>query len=278
MYSQLERRNRLMKRKIDLTTVGGLLLCLGGIFSGYLMEGGSLSALLAVSPLLIIFGGTIGVVTITMSISGLKSMPKLFRNIFTDVTYDFQVLINNLCDWTKVSRKDGIVALGNVAETIEDPFVKRGIEYILDGSDYDTIKELLEKEIEAMMERHSAGAKPFEQAGAFAPTMGIIGTVLGLVVILGGLGSAGIEELGEGIATAFLATFMGVASANLIFLPFNEKLKGKSAKEVLYKEIAMQGVLGIQSGVNPKTLRKKLIAYLPESQKNVETSSGKEGQ
>lgn len=267
-----------MKRKIDLTTVGGLILALGGIGAGYLMEGGSFSALLAVSPILIIFGGTIGAVSMTAGLQTIKSFPKLVRNIFTNIDYDFQKLIAELCEWTKVSRRDGIVALGNIAETIEDPFVKRGIEYILDGSDYDTIKELLEKEIEAMMERHHAGTKPFEQGGAFAPTMGIIGTVLGLVVILGGLGSAGIEELGHGIATAFLATFMGVASANLLFLPFGENLKGKSTNEVLYKEIAMQGILGIQTGVNPKTLRKKLVAYLPEAAKNEENSAGKEGE
>lgn len=268
-----------MKRKMDLTTIGGLLLALAGIGVGYLLEGGSFSALLAISPILIIFGGTFGVVTVTMNVSTLKDMPKVIKIIFTDANYNFQELIDNLCDWTKVSRRDGIVALGNIAEKVEDPFVKRGIEYILDGSDYETIKELLEKEIEAMMERHHAGAKPFEQGGAFAPTMGIIGTVLGLVVILGGLGSAGIEELGHGIATAFLATFMGVASANLVFLPFAEKLKGKSSNEMLYKEIAMQGILGIQTGVNPKILRKKLVAYMPESLKDVEVaSSGKEAE
>lgn len=267
-----------MKRKIDLTTVGGLLIALIGIGVGYVLEGGSFGALLAISPILIIFGGTIGVVVVTMSTKTLKDLPKIVKNIFLDATYDYQQLINDLCDWTKVSRRDGIVALGNIAEKIDDPYLKKGIEYILDGSDYETIKELLEKEIESMMERHQTGAKPFEQAGAFAPTMGIVGTVLGLVVILGSLGTAGIEELGHGIATAFLATFMGVASANLVFLPFSEKLKGKSAQEVLYKEIAMNGILGIQTGTNPKILRKKLVAFLPESLTiEEESSNGKEG-
>lgn len=267
-----------MQRKIDITTAGGLLLAFLGIGLGYYLEGGDFGALVAISPIMIIFGGTFGVVTVTMSMSTVKSLPQILKLIFTDASYDFQELINNLCEWTKVSRRDGIVALGTIAEKIEDQYLKRGIEYILDGSDYETIKELLEKEIESMMERHHAGQKPFEQAGAFAPTMGIVGTVLGLVVVLGGLGSAGIEELGHGIATAFLATFMGVASANLVFLPFNEKLKTKSAQEILYKEIAMQGILGIQTGTNPKILRKKLVAYLPESLKVEEVSPGKEGE
>lgn len=267
-----------MKRKIDLTTIGGLLLALIGIGTGYMMEGGDFAALLAVSPLMIIFGGTIGVVTVTMSMSTLKDMPKLFKYIFTDASYDFQALIENMVEWGKVARRDGIVALGNIAEKIEDPYVKKGMEYILDGSDYETIQELLEKEIEAMMERHHTGAKPFEQAGGFAPTMGIIGTVLGLVVILGSLGSAGIEELGHGIATAFLATFMGVASANLVFLPFAEKLKGKSTMEVLYKEIAMNGILGIQKGVSPTILKKKLESFLPDAMLNKPVKTGKEGE
>lgn len=264
--------------KLDLTTIGGLLLAFLGIGLGYYFEGGDFSALIAISPILIIYGGTFGVVGITMSMSTVKSLPKLLKIIFTDSTYDFQGLINNLCDWTKVSRRDGIVALGTIAEKIEDKYLKKGIEYILDGSDYETIKEMLEKEIETMMERHHTGSKPFEQAGAFAPTMGIVGTVLGLVVVLGGLGNSGIEELGHGIAVAFLATFNGVASANLVFLPFAEKLKNKSSQEVLYKEIAMQGILGIQTGTNPKILRKKLVAYLPESMKVEEVSAGKEGE
>ncbi|MED2737403.1 motility protein A [Bacillus toyonensis] len=264
------------QRKLDLTTVGGLLIALLGIGVGYLLEGGEFAALLAVSPILIIFGGTIGVVAITMNQSDVKNIPKLIKIIFTDANYDFQELINNMCEWTKVSRRDGIVALGKIATEIEDPFIKRGIEYILDGSDYETIKELLEKEVEAMMERHHTGSKPFEQAGGFSPTMGIIGTVLGLVVVLGGLGGADIEELGHGIATAFIATLMGVAFANLAALPFAETLKGKSSKEVLYKDIAIQGILGIQTGTNPKILRKKLVANLPESMKAEETSNEKE--
>lgn len=263
------------KKSLDLTTIGGLLLAFVGIGVGYYLEGGDFAALIAISPILIIFGGCFGVVTVTMPLKQLKEMPKILKIIFIDETYDFQGLIDNMCEWTKVSRREGIVALGQATEDLNDPFIKRGIEYILEGSGYETIHELMEKELEATMERHHNGAKPFEQAGAFAPTMGIVGTVLGLVVILGDLGNSSIEELGHGIAVAFLATFMGVASANLIFLPFCEKLKAKSSQEILYKEIAMQGILGIQTGTNPKMLRKKLLAYLPESMKNYE-DSGKE--
>lgn len=254
-----------MKRKIDLTSVLGLVLAFAGIGVGYILEGGSLVALLAVSPILIIFGGTIGVTIAITHMSTVKDIPKLVKIVFTDVDYDHIKLIDDICEWAKVSRKEGIVALGNITNDIEDPYLKKGMEYILDGSDYETIKEMLEKEIEAMMERHHSGAKPFEQAGGYGPSMGIVGTVLGLVVILGNLATADIGELGHGISAAFLATFMGVASANLVFLPFAEKLKVKSGREVLYKEIALNGILGIQTGTNPKILKKKLVAFLPYS-------------
>lgn len=253
--------------KVDITTIVGLILALGGIGTGYAMEGGSFTALVAISPIFIIFGGTFGVVAVTMKANDVKQLPKLLKILFTQRKYDTLKLIEDLCAWAKISRKDGVVALDNIKKEIDDPFVRRGIDYILDGNDHETIHDFLEKEIESMMERHHAGSQPFEQAGGFSPTMGIIGTVLGLVTILGSLGNADINELGHGIATAFLATFMGVAFANLVSLPFSAKLKTKSAEEVLYREIAMQGVLAIQTGENPLILRKRLLSYLPDYMK-----------
>lgn len=253
--------------RLDLPTIAGLVLALAGIGIGYLLEGGSFIALIAVSPILIIFGGTFGVVLITMRMDNVKQLPKLFGVLFQQKEYDYLKLIEDMCHWAKLSRKDGILALDTIKKEIENPFVRRGIDYILDGNDQETIKEFLDCEIEAMMDRHHANAQPFEQAGGFSPTMGIIGTVLGLIVVLNGLGNADISELGHGIATAFLATFMGVAFANLVALPFAAKLKTKSAEEVLYKEIVKQGVLAIQTGENPLVLRKRLLCYLPDYMK-----------
>lgn len=258
--------------KIDLTTVAGLVIAFAGIGIGYLLEGGSFVALLAVSPILIIFGGTIGVVTITMRTSDVKQLPKVMKVLFTQEKYDYLELIDQLCDWSAKSRKEGLNVLDSIKEEIQNPFVKRGLDYVLDGNDSETVEEFMDKEIESMMDRHHQGAQPFEQAGGFAPTMGIVGTVLGLIVVLAGLGSSDIAELGHGIATAFLATFMGVASANLAFLPFGAKLKVKSAEEVLYREIAKQGLLAIQTGENHLVLRKRLLSYLPDYLK-----AGKEG-
>ena len=254
--------------KIDITTILGLIVALAGLGIGYLLEGGDFNALIAPSPILIIFGGTFGVVLITMRMEDVKQLPKVVKQVFVVKQYDYLSLINDLCSWAKISRKDGIVALDNIKKEIEDPFVRRGNDYILDGNDNETIKDFLDKEIEAMMERHHRGSQPFEQGGGFAPTMGIIGCVLGLVVILGGLGAgADVGKLAHGIAVAFIATLMGIALANIALLPFAAKLKAKSSEEVLFKEIAAQGILAIQTGENPLVLRKRLLSYLPDYMK-----------
>ena len=258
------------KKKIDLLSIIGLLVGLGGIGVGFYLEGGQFSSLLAPSPILIIFGGTFGAVLVTMNMKQVKEIPKLLTIIYTEKEYDFQGLIENFSEWVKISRREGIVALGEIAEKVEDPFIKRGLEYILEGNDYETIKELLEKEIEYTSERHHKGANVFESLGGFAPTMGIIGAVLGLVVTLSKLGNSDVSELGHGISVAFLATLMGIGFANLVVLPMGGKLKAKSETEMLYKVVAIEGILGIQSGQNPKTLKRKMVAYLSEQVKNEE--------
>lgn len=264
------------KSKLDIPTLIGLVVGFGGMGIGYYLEGGDFSALLAISPILIIFGGTFGAVIITMTDKDIKRLPNLIKQIFQDKIYNYEQTINDLCNWAYIARSEGFVALGDVAENINEPFTKRGVEYILEGNDHDRIKNLMEAEVEAMIDRHERGAKPFEQGGGYAPTMGIIGAVLGLVVVLGGLGSSGVDELGHGIATAFLATLMGIGLANLVLLPFAEKLKSKSDEEVLYRSIIIEGVLGIQTGQNPTTLRRILVAYLPEDEKHLGLNRGKD--
>lgn len=255
------------KHRLDLLSILGLLIGLGAIGLGFYLEGGQFSSLFAISPMLIIFGGTFGAVLTTMSVEQIKEMPKLFKIIYTEQSYNFQGLIENFTEWSKISRREGIVALGEITEKVEDPFVHRGLEYILEGNDYETVKELLEKELDSMVDRHQTGSDPFEQAGGYAPTMGILGAVMGLVVVLSGLGGSDISELGKGISVAFLATLMGVGFANLVALPMAAKLKAKSQQEILYKTIAIEGLLGIQSGQNPRILERKMVAYLPEETK-----------
>lgn len=250
--------------KLDLSTVIGLVLAFLGIGVGYMLEGGSFAALVAISPILIIFGGTFGVVIITQPTANLKQLGGILKNVFFEKKFDYIQLIDDFCQYAKTARTQGVVALESIKDKIEDPYVKRGLTLVIDSIEPENVKEFLETEISMMEQRHHQNAKIFSAAGGFSPTMGIIGTVLGLVVVLAGLGDSSIEELGHGIATAFLATFMGVASANLFFLPFDAKLKAKSQQEVQFREIAMHGILGIQEQESPIVLRKRLLSYLPD--------------
>jgi chemotaxis protein MotA len=264
-----------LKTKLDLTTLLGLIISLGGLGTGYFLEGGSFIALLAVSPLIIIFAGTIGVVTITQTGNGLKQLPGIFKAIFLERTYNYIEIIDNLCKWAKTTRNSGIVALDTIKNEIEDPFIRRGLDLVAASIEPEHVEVFLDTEIESMQSRHSNNANIFEQAGGFSPTMGIIGTVLGLIVILAKLGDSDIGELGHGIATAFLATLMGVGFANLICLPFAAKLKNRSKQETLYREIAKQGILAIQSQESPLVLRKRLLSMLPDYLKTgKETKNG----
>jgi chemotaxis protein MotA len=197
----------------------------------------------------------------------LKRLPGILKSVFTEKEYDYIALINQLCEWAGTARKQGIVALDKAKDEVTDPFLKRGLTLVVDSIEPDAVKDFLEADISQTMERHKQNAGIFDQAGAAAPTMGIIGTVLGLVVILAGLGNSSTAELGHGIATAFLATLMGVASANLVYIPFSTKLKNKSSKEILYREISTYGILAIQANESPIILKERLLSYLPDNLK-----------
>lgn len=253
------------KPTFNIVIIIGIIISFGGLGLGFILEGGSIASLFGASAILIIFGGTIGSTMVMMTKEEILNLPKTLKKVFTNENYDFAELILKMSEWSAVARKEGAIELEEISENEEDPFIKKGIRYILEGNEHDAIKELLEIEIDAMAGRHELGAKPYEQAGGIAPTMGIIGAVMGLVVVLAGLGSSGVDELGKGIAVAFLATLMGIGFANLICLPFAENLKGKSEKEILYRTVVTEGILGIHTGTSPTLLQKRLMAYLPSS-------------
>lgn len=253
-----------MKRTTDMTTFVGIILSIGGIAAGFYLEGGEFSTLLAISPILIIFLGTIGVVILTQPSDVIKQFPAIFKQIFVQTDYDYLKLVDQMCQWTRTSRQEGIIVLENVQEQISEPFLKKGIGLIVNSHDTEDVKDFLETEIDNMIERHTKNAQIFESAGGYSPTMGIIGTVLGLIVVLGNIGSGDPSLLGHGIATAFLATFMGISFANLVCLPFASKLKNKSDQEVLYREIVLKGLLAIQAQESPLVLRERLLSALPD--------------
>jgi len=246
---------------MNKTTLIGILIGMVGAIGGFLMDGAHLFLLWSTSSLVIVLGSTIGATILSFGMSEIKHIGKLFKKIFQEDNNDYFELIKQLEDYSMRARREGLLALENDIDSVEDPFIRKGLRSLVDGMEYEMIGEMMEQEISAMEERHSRGAKIFEAAAGYCPTMGIMGTVMHMLVIMTELSDPG--SLGPKISAAFTATLYGVFFANMFFFPFAEKLKGKSKDEVLYKTIAMEGILSIQKGVNPTVLREVLMVFLP---------------
>ncbi len=201
-----------------------------------------------------------------------KPVSKTLKLAFAYKPKDPLQTIEELVELSAIARREGILALEEKIETYEDEFFKNGLRLVVDGVDPDAARNMLETELTFIEQRHAKGAQPYEQAGGFAPTMGIIGTVMGLVHVLGNL--ANVEGLGPQIATAFIATLYGVASANVIYLPIAGKLKNRSQQEVLIRELMIEGILSIQAGENPNILSQKLRAFLAPQLRDRESRVG----
>jgi chemotaxis protein MotA len=253
---------------MDIATIIGLVLALIGVFVGYTLEGGNVMHLIAPTSFLIVMGGTIGAATLGMSMSDLKGLPKLFIKAFKSPPDRKQALLTELVELAELARRDGLLALEN--RQIEEPFLKRAMMLVVDGTDPETTRDILAMDLEAMEARHEQGYGIFNAMGAYAPTFGIIGTVMGLVHVLGNLGEP--ETLGHSIAVAFIATLYGVMSANLVFLPIATKLKLRSKLEVIEKTMAIEGTLAIQAGDNPRVIKEKLSAYIPPAQRGAKAA------
>jgi len=244
---------------MDLATLLGLIIALVGTIGGYLHEGGEMIGLFSVSSFMIVLGATVGAVFISFPMTELKEIPKLIKLIITDKDTDYGSLIAKITDLANIARKDGILALEPLTREINNKFLASGILMVVDGMDKEATKSIMEAEINAIQERHARRAKIFEAAGGYCPTMGIMGTVMSMISVLKDLNEP--STLGPKIAMAFTATLYGVGFANVLFLPFAEKLKSKSSAEMVYMEICMEGVLSIQAGESPKIISEKLAVF-----------------
>lgn len=249
---------------MDLATVIGIVIALAALLGGNVLEGGHLSALVNLPAAIIVFGGTIGATIICFSINDVKNVPSWFKVAFQEKQADAIKTIRTIVELADMARREGILKLESVVENLDNEFLKQGISLVIDGTDYEVTKSILETEVEFMRERHLTGAKFFDAAGAFSPTMGIIGTVMGLVHVLGNLSDT--ANLGSAIAVAFMATLYGVFSANVIWIPIGAKLKVRSKQEAIAREIIIEGVLAIQSGESPRIIEDRLKSFLsPEN-------------
>ncbi len=249
---------------MNLLTVGGLLLAWGALIASLILDGGELHAFLKLSPAILVFGGTFGAASIGFSLQDLKGLPAKTRRAFFTPKFDYHKVIEALVGFATKSRRDGVLALEDSIEAIEDDFMKKGLQMLVDGVDMDRLRDTLEQDIASLKQWYKEGEEFWKQMGGFSPTLGIIGTVLGLIHMLANLENA--ESMGPAIASAFIATMYGVSAANLLYLPIGNKIKTVATQDLLEKKIILQGLVCMQAGISPRMTEQTLLSFLyPES-------------
>ena len=251
---------------MDVSTVVGLIFGVVSLLVGMALKGVTPDALLNPAAILIIIFGTIGAVVIAFPMSELKRVPKLFGILFKEQKLASEMeLIQMFSEWADVARREGLLALEAKADEIEDPFLRNGLGLAIDGQNADYIRDVLTEEVEAMEDRHAAGALIFTQAGTYAPTLGVLGAVVGLVAALKDMND--IDALGLAISAAFIATLLGIFTGYVLWHPFANKLKRKSANEVQQKRMMIEGILSVLEGEAPRVIEQKLASYLPANER-----------
>ncbi|MFO0611642.1 MAG: flagellar motor protein [Polyangiaceae bacterium] len=245
---------------MDIGIFVGVAVALGSVILGNVLEGGHLGSLVGGPAALIVLGGTIGAVIIQFPLPLCATAAKQAGALLKRVKPDTNKVLDEIVDYAQRARKDGILGLEKVASNASHPFLSKGILMAVDGSDSNVIRSSLEIVISQEEEHTENSAKVFEAAGGYAPTVGIIGAVLGLIHVMSNLSD--INAVGSGIAAAFVATIYGVAAANIFFLPLAGRIKTTHQDETRVKELMLAGVLAIQEGLNPKLVRERLSGYV----------------
>lgn len=250
-------------KRVDIATIAGLAVGVGGVLAGLILDGGRPQDVIQFNAALIVFGGTLGAVMVTTPLPVLIRAARRVGAIFVSETHTAGGVIDEIIGYAVQARKQGIVSLEQQADAVRDPFLRKALNLAVDGIEMSQIRNTMELEISLLEQDRDAEAKTFEVAGGYSPTIGIIGAVLGLMQVMKNL--ANIDEVGRGIASAFVATVYGVASANLFLLPAGSKLRAQTREMVRIREVMLEGVLCIVEGLNPKLIRTKLEAYEAQS-------------
>jgi chemotaxis protein MotA len=245
---------------MDKLSLFGLLVAVTGILGGQLLEGGSVNVLMQLAAFLIVFGGTIGAVMLHHPVNVFVTGVRMARWVFVTPQIDTQKLAYQITAWGGVARKDGILALEAQLKKIDDPFVRKGLQLLVDGNSAEKIREVMDIDLQTYETLRWQAARVWESAAGYAPTIGILGAVLGLVHVMQSLSEP--ARLGAGIAVAFIATIYGVGSANLVFLPIAGKLKILIAKEVNMREMLIDGLCMVANAENPRFIENKLRGYI----------------
>jgi len=245
---------------MDVLTLIGIILAFIAIIGGNFLEGGHLGALLNGPAALIVLGGTLAACLLQTPMSAFKRAIQIFIWILFPPRIDLQGGIDRVVNWSLTARKEGLLGLETVADTEPDAYSRKGLQLLVDGVEPETIRSILEVDFLTQESRDIQAAKVFESMGGYAPTIGIIGAVMGLIHVMGNLADP--NQLGSGIAVAFVATIYGVASANLILLPVANKLKAVAVRQSRYREMLLEGLLSIAEGENPRSIELKLQGFM----------------
>ena len=250
---------------MDKASWGGVVLGLGGIVGGLLLEGGNLSQILQPTAAMIVFGGTAGAVLIQFPLPVVVGAVRRLAEVFFQPHHNPGGMVQELVRYANRARREGIVSLDAELENIQEPFLKKSLTLAVDGTEPQELRQMMELELDNQSEREEKIPQVFESAGGFSPTIGIIGAVLGLIQVMQHLDK--IDEVGRGIAVAFVATIYGVGAANLFFLPAAGKLRIRLREEQVLREMTLEGVVSILEGMNPRMLETRLLGFLAEEKK-----------
>ncbi|UCJ15158.1 flagellar motor protein [Pseudomonas sp. MM211] len=245
---------------MDVLSLIGVILAFVAILGGNYLEGGHVSALLNGPAALIVIGGTLGAALLQTPVTVFKRAMSILRWIFFPPQIDLPGGIDRVVNWSMTARKEGLLGLEAVADGEADPYARKGLQLLVDGAEPEAIRSILEVDLYTQESRDIQAAKFFECMGGYAPTIGIIGAVMGLIHVMGNLADPSL--LGGGIAVAFVATIYGVAIANLLLLPIGAKLKSVAMRQSAYREMLLEGILSIGEGENPRSIELKLQGFM----------------
>ncbi|MCB9846181.1 MAG: motility protein A [Phycisphaeraceae bacterium] len=259
---------------MDIGTIVGLVIGVGAMLLSVIMGGGDLGGFVDVASIIVVFGGTGGAILIAFPLGRVFKVHKIILKAVFTKPVDAISAIKDLVRFAEIARREGILALENVIEEMRDPFLVRGVKMAVDGTDPELIRSIMDTELESLMERHGQGKSMLDTVARYAPAYGMIGTLLGLIMMLKNLSDP--SAIGPGMAVALMTTLYGALIANVAIYPVADKLVARDAEEVLLKTIIIAGVMSIQSGDNPRVVESKLLTYLPPSQRTMYEQASQE--
>ena len=246
--------------KLDILSFIGITIAFMAIVGGNWLEGGHIDSLINGPAIIIVIGGTVGAILLQTPVQVFIHAIRLSGRVFVPNHMNMSDTLNKLVEWSNIARKEGLLGLEAIADEEEDPFIRKGMQMLVDGNEPEILRDALEMEADAREQYDLQAAMVFEGMGGYSPTIGIIGAVMGLIHVMQNLADP--SKLGSGIATAFVATIYGVGLANLFLLPFAAKLKTQTQSITKFRELVIEGVVGIAEGDNPRNIEAKLKGFL----------------